>query len=242
MNYEQAKLNVRALGIKTREQYLQWHHKERPMWIPRYPYRCYIEEWEGWSAFLGTNNVFGAKLNIRDSSKFLPYWEGVRVVQRLAAEHDLKSKLDYLRWHKAKDGELEIIDMLPRAPEAFYDDWSGWPVWLGKTVEGKMIGAKEAVEAVGLLCLARDPSLPQNVATCVRCLDGKQQLIELLRRNNWQYVRVYQYSEDDETLFWQIVNYMSTPFQGNDNERLCGMGAAQMLSELDMQMLRVPFP
>lgn len=244
MTYEQARLNVRAIGLGSREKFLKWHHKERPMWIPRYPERVYGDDWLGWNDFLGNNNVFAPNnFNVRDGSKFLPYWEAVRVVQKLAAEYELTSQLKYLRWHREKDGELDIIDRLPRTPQHFYqDDWQGWPVWLGKTIEGKLIAAKDAVEAIGLLCLVRDPSLPQNVATVVKCKDGKSELIDMLKANRWQYVRVYKYSEEDEELFWQIINQFSRPFQGVDNERLCGMGAAQMVSELDMQMLRVNFP
>ena len=242
MSYEQAKKTVRTLGLTSRDQYLNWHHRERPIWIPRYPNRAFQDEWEGWPEFLGTENVFGGHLNVRDGSKFLPYWEAVRLMQKLAAKYEITTQLEYHRWHKENDGVLDEIDILPRAPQAYYDEWGGWKVWLGKTIEGKLIAAKEATEAVGLLCLARDPSLPQNIATVVRCLDGKSQLIDTLRKHNLQYVRVYKYSEEDERLFWQIIEHFSKEYHGEKAHRMCSMGAAQMLSELDMQLLRADFP
>ena len=239
MSYEQAKKTVRTLGLTSRDQYLNWHHRERPIWIPRYPNRAFQDEWEGWPEFLGTENFFGCKTIHRDGSKFLPYWEAVRLMQKLAAENNITSQLEYIRWHRENEDDL---DHLPRAPQAFYDEWDGWNVWLGKTVEGKLIAAKEGAEAVGLLCLARDSSLPQNVATVIRCLDGKTQLIDTLRKHNLQYVRVYQYNEEDERLFWQIIEHFSKPFQGEKNQRMIAMGAAGMLSEMDMSLLRADFP
>ena len=244
MTYEQARFNAQAIGFTSREKYLMWHHKNKPMWIPRYPDRAYPDEWEGWNAFLGTNNVFGNQhhLRINHSGKVLPYWEAVRLMHTLVGPHSITTQREYHKWYRENEGELPIIDHLPLHPDKYYDDWSSWYVWLGKTVEGKLTVASESAKAVSLLCLVRDPSLPQNVATVVKCKDGKPELMLTLQEKGWEYVRVYQYSEEDEELFWQIIDQLSTPFHGTRNQRLCGMGAAQMLSELDMQLLRAPFP
>ena len=41
----------------------------------------------------------------------------MRVMHKLAAEHEVTTQLDYNPRQKEKDGVLDVIDTLPRAPK-----------------------------------------------------------------------------------------------------------------------------
>lgn len=140
MSYDAAKLTVQqeASEVKSRREYYIWHRKARPVGLPRYPHRVYLKEWKGWPAFLGTDNVFAAN----KSREYRPYWEAVRFVQTLG----LKSANEYLDAYEAGKIPADI----PKGPNQWYDEWTGWPSFLGKDVIAKVEAAKADTAVIGL--------------------------------------------------------------------------------------------
>lgn len=140
MSYEAALLTVRqeAPHVKSRREYYKWHRSVRPVGLPRFPHRVYLKEWKGWPAFLGTDNVFAAN----KTREYRPYWEAVRFVQTLG----LKTSVEYLDAYEAGKIPADI----PKSPNQWYQEWTGWPSFLGRWIENKVEAAKADTAVMGL--------------------------------------------------------------------------------------------
>lgn len=124
-----AKMIVQALGIKSIKEYDKWYKDNNIRYLPFNPRKTY-KEWESWNDFLGTDNSFERNFETKKKMKeeYLPYWEGVKVGQKVGKEGVNSARL-WRKYHKEKG-----LVGVPRYPERHYKDWSGWEVWLGKTL------------------------------------------------------------------------------------------------------------
>ena len=115
MGYEEAKLYAQSLGLKSSREFKKWRG-ERPWNFPYDPSRVYKGEWEGWGAFLGTENVH--------KKDFMSYKEAQSLVQELG----LKSSLEFIKWSQSGQRPWNF----PYEPFRVYKgEWEGWGVFLG---------------------------------------------------------------------------------------------------------------
>jgi len=167
MPYEAAKLTVQTVEeITSRSTYWEWHDTVRPYYIPKMPHRVY-KEWISWNDFLGVDNSWdGWDRQKRMHTRWMPYWEAVRTVQKLG----LKSKVEY----KEAYANGDIPENIPTAPDRTYgDDWTGWPSFLGKDIAKKV---ESAEKVVGILALCVSSLLPSNVIEVIIAPEGRGQL------------------------------------------------------------------
>lgn len=139
--YDAAKIIVQAFGgVTSRAKYYKWHDKQKPPHLPKYPNRTY-PEWEGWNDWLGVDNSFEKELN-RKRMITRGFWESVRWVQAQGYE----DQYDYRRHYEAGDVPTDI----PKAPHAFYPEWTGWGVWLGTNVRSYIMSKSENLNMMAL--------------------------------------------------------------------------------------------
>ncbi|GEM_PF-1145545 len=114
LSYSEIMRQVQALGIRNGEEY-RGKYKDHPGW-PSNPNNYYGDQWPGWPAFLGTENVDWRK------PEYLLFDE----LQAKVRTEKIQSAKEYVRAYKMHQG-------WPSHPDAVYaDQWRGWPEFLGK--------------------------------------------------------------------------------------------------------------
>jgi hypothetical protein len=113
VSYEQCSIYARGCGIETMRQWFEYHKvseggSPRPPGIPGDPSKQY-PEWNGWPAFLGTNNIASAHLaetalSLTDAKK----WFKANKIDTVKKFRDLCS-----------DGDRPVN--IPACPEKFYN-------------------------------------------------------------------------------------------------------------------------
>jgi hypothetical protein len=207
LSYEVASKAAKEAGCKSRKQFMEWHVRCKIKNIPKQPNRVY-SEWDGWPAFLETGNVFAAD---RDNQEYYrKYWESVRWAQAWCAKNNIMSGQGWKHAYSAdkETGRNEIPDDIPKHPENFYkDDWSGWPVWLGKDVQEKLIAAKQEV---ALLCLATAQYRASNIISVIVAKDGESSLVDMLYQKSVQPLRIFRFDKQLGKEIQQILESCST--------------------------------
>jgi hypothetical protein len=129
-----ARLAALDLHLKSQVDWLKWHKKNNPPYLPRYPNRVYTLEFISWNDWLGNDNKFGAN-QPRD---WRPYWEAVKFAQKYASDNNINNMQGWMDHLKKKDSTLP--DDIPRRPDQTYKEFigNGWPIWLGTTARSKL--------------------------------------------------------------------------------------------------------
>lgn len=226
MPYEDAMEYMRKKNIKSRKQYFDWWDKHLPAYLPKRPERVY-SQWESWCVFLGNTNSFEETWRKRVDEKKIwrPYWEAVRYAQKLAKEHNLKNKEDWLQLYESS----LVDDDIPKYPYNIYPEWGGWKTWLGKNLERKIIAAN-ALEP--LFVVAHKNGEPANVIQCIIEKDGVAAL-----RKKWddsvigKVYRVYKVKGGDNHL---IDEYLMRFAHKRDKGVYLVPNINALLFELDM--------
>jgi len=159
LTYEQAKIFVaQAEYITSSTEYKDWVKVKKYKFLPQTPTYAYRREWEGWPKFLGVKEPI-------PSSRRLPYYEAKSIAQELAAKHDLIEGNVFENWVNFCDAqyilppeERELPEGVPRYPHGFYDEWEGWPAWVGKGLRSKI---EQAQHKERLVAEARDSKIVQ---------------------------------------------------------------------------------
>ena len=177
--YEDARRYVNRVGVKNRAAYWRWHDSVKCGFIPKMPHRVY-KEWTSWNEFLGTTNSFektrarkcGMKVSYR------PFWEAVRYSQKVCHDCGISSQREWEEWYDKGECPKDI----PKRPSHVYEEFigKGWPVWLGKSIEGKIMSQKENV---GIFCLHTTTYMPKNIIKAMVYHDGVAQMNELLNED-----------------------------------------------------------
>jgi len=130
--------------ITTRAQYLAWHKEHKPGFLPAWPHRVWKDF--SWNEFLGTTNSFDKTALARkgQSRTYRPMWEAVRYAQAQAKTFELSTRE---QWERFCD-EYEVPDDIPKRPHQAYDQFPGFPVWLGLDARAKLKTEKEGVVAI----------------------------------------------------------------------------------------------
>jgi len=205
MPYEAAKLTVQTVEeITSRSTYWDWHDRVRPYYIPKMPHRVY-KDWVSWNDFLGVDNTWdGWDRQKNQYTRWMPYWEAVRTVQKLG----LKNKREY---KEAYAGGL-IPDNIPTAPDVTYKgEWTGWPSFLGKDIIKKVESAESVVGIIGL-CVSS--MLPQNVLEVIIAPEGNSQMQDKLEaRTDLRIAKAYVW----ESKLWPQVKQILSTYGSEQN-------------------------
>ena len=119
--YEQAKAYVRAIGIKTWQEYVNWSKSgERPVNIPAAPDKAYYE-FDSWGEFLGTGSI------ANQNKEYWNYEQAKIFLKPLC----VRSFVHFKQLHTSGSIPVEI----PKNPIAYYkkqESWKGYPDFFGK--------------------------------------------------------------------------------------------------------------
>ncbi len=121
-SFEQARSFARKLGLKSREDWLEYVQTGHlPADIPANP-RTYTDGWRGWGDWLGTGAVANQTRRFRSFERARAY------VRKLG----LKSQTEWFRYTMSGHLPRDI----PTAPSRTYRDkgWVGWGDWFGSGV------------------------------------------------------------------------------------------------------------
>lgn len=219
MSYRAAGMTARDAGVKSRAQYIRWHKQAKPLAMPRYPYRVYLEEWKGWNDFLGTNNMW-IPVGKKD------YWQYHEAL-KWAHKQGWKTEGDF---HKARR-ENRLHPKMPRWPDVYYkQQWISWPVFLGKAAQDKIQGAKINIS---VLCLASVADMPGGYIS-VFTKDTPTELKEYLTSNQQlRPVKVYHWEPEKKALLNNLLSLAGSNYDG-DIWRIGNPFA--VISELDQHL------
>ena len=139
LTYEQAKIFVAAAEyITSSTEYKEWVRIKKYKFLPLTPTYTYRKEWEGWLRFLGAEDRI-------PTSRRLPYYEAKSIAQELSAKHNLTEGDCFKNWvnfcdeqYILPEEERELPPGVPRYPHGYYDEWEGWPAWVGKGLRSKI--------------------------------------------------------------------------------------------------------
>lgn len=217
--YEEAKVLVRARGIKSMTEYKDWYKRERIKFLPGYPYRVYVKEWVSWGEFLGSSNEFYGTMEKR---VYRPYWEAVRWVQG----SDIGS---WSEW-KVAYREGRVPSDIPKWPYVHYPEFSA-EVWFGKSLAVKM----DVVERQQLLwVLVKMDGDGEGVVWFLKVGRGE---MERGRKNGWKVLKAWEYEEGMVDEAWKVIEQYSSEHWEKE-QRLCS-NVAQMMFALDSKLLMV---
>jgi hypothetical protein len=207
-SWEDAREAVRAEMIPSRGKYFEWWDRNKPKSIPRFPYRVYVEEWTTWNDFLGTNNKFNEKMNV----KWRPYDEAVLWVHAQKIE-SFQAWMDFCR------GGEKLPPDIPARPELAYKKWISWNHWLGnKPVEA--VQAKQQAQRVAVFYVIHEQGVPGNVITYGVEQMGITILKERWNNERFDVVRLFWYEADKQETIDKIISHFSTPYLGHERQRI----------------------
>ena len=113
--YEQAQILLKQEHIQSEVQYKRWMKMYKPKGFPVNPVKTYQHQWQGWSAFLQSNNTFPIKKK----------WMGFKEAWAIARQSPCRTKNEWWEW---KDRP----DTIPYRPDLIYRGYFlGWKSWLG---------------------------------------------------------------------------------------------------------------
>lgn len=185
-------------GITSRSKYWKWHKKNKPLHLPRYPNRTY-PDWVSWNDFLHVDNSFEKELN-RKRMITRPYWEAVRWVQAQRYE----TADDYKQHYEAGDVPVDI----PKAPNQFYPEWSGWGIWLGSNVRSYIMSK---TENLNMLALCKVGNQAENLIEVVTCPDGVVALQQIIaERTELAPYKVYHVGDGEDKSVMEILKRVAS--------------------------------
>ena len=198
-----ARATALELNLKSTKAYLDWHKKNNPSYLPRYPNRVY-KEFVSWNDWLGTQNTFTPNQGVT----YRPYWEAVKWSQKNAADHNLNTGAEWVEWCRQNRDTLLPKD-IPMSPEAAYDEFkgNGWSVWLGQDVRAKLL-ASQVQTHLFAICSSANLATPGNYYTVVHAPMGEADLRERLQEH--KDMRVYRGYKWENELSEQVGKLFST--------------------------------
>jgi len=167
--YEEAREIVRNECLSSKNQYLDWWDRNRPVGLPRRPDAPYAKYGFTWASWLGVNNSFGAKHYNRDHNrnrtrKFRPLEE----IKKFVALHGITSQREWFEFAKVHG----LPEDIPTRPDIVFSsirkrqlneaNWIGWGDFLKysrniNSIEDKINVVKP------ILYIATSPSNINNV-------------------------------------------------------------------------------
>ncbi len=198
---------MRGEMIPSRGKFFEWWSRNKPKAIPRFPYRVY-KEWVSWNDFLGTDNKFNEKVGRS--------WRQLDEASMWVHKLKLGSQAQWMDWCK-EVGNLPVD--IPARPDLVYDKWRSWKHWLGsKTVEA--VEAKQQAQRHAVYYIVHESDVPINVFTYGTDNGGLSALKERWEREKFDLCKMFWYDPKKSTVIKQIVEAFSTPYLGNEKQRI----------------------
>ena len=171
---------VQREQIQSRSQYQTWWEMYKPQQLPKAPWRVY-SDWNGWPAFLGTENEFkNAKPHqYRSFDAALAYAQASNIAK--AAE-----------WYEA-----DHPDDIPVRPEIVYrGEFMGWKSFLGtgKLAAAHKVAAAQQVKDLGVMALVINHGNPANIIHAF-VGPGREAVVERCRTNGMRLLKMYKMEE-----------------------------------------------
>jgi hypothetical protein len=208
LNWEDAKEYIQSELLHSKGAFDQWFDREKPKSIPRFPYRVY-KEWVSWNDFLGTNNEFNVRANIK--------WRSLNDSISFVHSLKLKTMRDWLTY--CRDHSEDVPNDIPRRPDVVYDKWVSWNHWLGnKPVEAAQARVEAAKTQV--FYIIHEGDVPFNVLTYGVEQRGIAALKERYERNPFDMIKMFWYEPEHGNLIKQVVDTQSTPYLDDDRQRI----------------------
>ena len=228
LTYEQAKIFCHAASfITTAAEYKDWVRIKKYKFLPLTPNIKYRDEWEGWGEFLGTGNP-----GPNAKRTYMSYIEAKMFAQKMAIKHDLLDGHLMANWLNFLDNQMALPEAerdvgknVNRHPQEYYDEWEGWPVFMGKNLKSKVDAMQQArkqeiereiqedfysyyqnVRIVAILG-GVDPIKP-NVVAIVHS-QGLLNLLTMCDRNHADILAAYEYNPDREYEFMSSIQSQS---------------------------------
>jgi len=195
--------------LHSRSAFEHWWEREKPKTIPRFPYRVY-KDWVSWNDFLGTNNEFrtGAKT-------WRPFKEAIQFVHSLR----LTSQREWLEY--CKEHSETVPEDIPRRPDVVYNQWTSWAHWLGNKPIEVIAAAKEREKVSNAVYyIIHEQGVPGNVITYGVEPTGITALKDWWEHDKYDVIGMFQYEQDKGTMIKQLVESMSTPYLGEERQRI----------------------
>lgn len=211
----------RAEQIQSRSQYRVWWHLYEPKMVPKAPQRVY-EDWKGWSAFLGTNNVFkNAKPHqYKSFDEALVYAHASGISGAVA-------------WMEYKDHP----DDIPVRPDFVYRGWfKGWKSFLGtgKLAQAHQIAAAQVPRELGVVVFVNPSDAPGNIVM-VFVASSKESAVVRCKGERLRPIKMF---EMEEGYDWRAVaNRMGSVY---DEDQWIVSNVDEMIWEYsnDLMMVR----
>lgn len=212
MSFEEAKEFIQGQGVQSRQQYIDWWDENKPKTLSKYPQRVYVEEWEGWNDFLGTNNQFNQKRRAWRS-----FEEAVLWVHQLGIEG---GRNGWLAW--VKENEDKLPKDIPKRPDITYKkDWMSWKHWLGNSVAEKVEAQQVARSAaIYYVIRERDYENVANVYTFGVELGGVSALKDRWQHEQFRVVKMYEFHPERVQEVEQVVKTLSSPYFDSTDARI----------------------
>lgn len=187
--FEEAREKVRAEGIGSRLQYIEWWILNKPAMLPKRPDRAYKKEFISWNDFLGNNNPFPFK-----GKHFRPYKEARQFAHTLG----LKDKLDWLAFVRTGKKPEDI----PARPDVYYQktgEWFTWKEFLGTNLVEQI---KSLQDAPNVFFVLRYPELPLNVYKFGVTNGGLSYVQEQQKKYGFEIIKAY---NCEDKFNWQPI-------------------------------------
>lgn len=203
--WNEAREFVQSEMIPSRGKFKEWHARNKPKTIPPFPYRVY-KEWISWNDFLGNENKFNEKIG----TKWKPLLDATVEVHKLG----FNTQTQWMEFARTDQLPADI----PARPDLVYDNWRSWNHWLGNKPT-QAIEIKQEAQRSHVYFIIRDHNVPLNVLTfgIESSLASMKQRWE---REKFEIVKMFWYQPDKVEIVKKIVEALSTPYQGNDRERI----------------------
>lgn len=197
-SFEKARQLIRNNpNITSSGTYTKWHRRYKPTKFPATPISVYIE-WKGWADFVGVINEFGVKI----CDKIRPFWEAVRFSQKLCHDHNITSGAQWFCFYE--HNEKLIPYDIPKYPLQYYDQcWKGWPLWLGKTANARLVSQRQQLHVVAICTQSWTVS---NIIRIVVEPDGLSKLFDIIQDDELTPLFVYKYDPNKRQEMMNILN------------------------------------
>lgn len=209
LSWDEARAHMRSELIPSRGKFFEWWERNKPKTIPRFPYRVYQEEWTSWNDFLGTNNKFNEKIG----TKWRPFLEAVSWAIKLG----LKSQAEWMEYCKQEEG---LPADIPARPDLVYDEWRGWPHWLGNRPVEAIQARKEIAQNIQVFYIVQYPDVPQNILSFGIESAGITSFKSRWEHEKFNIVRMFWYDPTKAAKINKIIDALSSPYLGSDTQRL----------------------
>lgn len=208
LSWDEARSHMRSEMIPSRGKYFEWWDRNKPKTIPRFPYRVYQEEWTSWNDFLGTNNKFNEKVG----TKWRPFLEAVS----WAIKRGLKSQNEWMEFCK-QEGLLP--EDIPARPDLVYEEWRGWPHWLGSRPT-ELVQAQQEIKKTHIYYIIHTADAPLNVLTFGIDPNGLTSFKHRWEDEKFEIVRMYWWDSDKSERVQKIVRALSSSMYDDETRRI----------------------